>query len=302
MYVLQPMSKSNDRKYFTIGETKNSLKEILNNMDKESLFDEFTYKKQRIAIEFISGVSNFLDKNSGIICGKLSRARDKHAYQLRTQGTANDAEIAVKKNQLFEARSYFLLDTDNMVIGYLNEKAAPSIDSLGDWIYEFTKRKDKINQIWGEVTGIATKDMIEDLQKAEYLGNIEYTMEIPQDLAVEKTNLPETEYRKLKNQKMIRLKMSLVAEKRNVSSFKDKKDIKSFFNYLKGNPFINKIGVKMRDKKGDHVREVKLVNNPLNYSINFDFNTIDKNYDNVISDRIKNEYLCNKNEISNLYT
>ena len=58
----------------------------------------------------------------------------------------------------------------------------------------------------------------------------------------------------------------------------------------------------MRDKKGDHVREVKLVNNPLNYSINFDFNTIDKNYDNVISDRIKNEYLCNKNEISNLYT
>lgn len=272
-------------------------------MNGDPKFMEFNYKDHSVAIEFIIGVDNFLKNKKGIICGKLSHSKDKHAYQLRTKGTANKEEIATKKNQLFESRSYFLIDTDTMVIAYLNENSAPNIKSLGDWIYSTTKIDPKNSTIWGEVTGIATKDMINNLKKAEYIGTIKYNMEVPENLAVEYTNLSENDYKSLKNQRFVRLETQLVVKKRGISAFDDADEVESFFNKLKDNNLITKIKVKMKRKKEDHIREVQLVNNPLNYSIDFDFSSTDaQEYDETISIRIQNEYNLHKNEISELYS
>lgn len=58
----------------------------------------------------------------------------------------------------------------------------------------------------------------------------------------------------------------------------------------------------MKDKKEDHVKEVQLVNNPLNYSIDFNFDAIgDAEYDETISNRIQSEYILHKKEINDLY-
>ena len=190
-----------------------------------------------------------------------------------------------------------------MVIGYLNEVSAPSIKALEDWIYTVTKNSDNIGTIWCEVTGIATKDMINNLKKADYIGSISYNMEIPANLAVEKTNLSENEYKKLKNQKLVRVRYQLIADKRNKSTFSDKKDIGNFFNRLRNSQFVKTINVKMKSHKEDHVQEVRLINNPLNYSIDFDFygSTLG-NYNKIISTRIVNEYKKYKDEIADLYT
>jgi hypothetical protein len=222
---------------------------------------------------------------------------------LRTKGTSDEEDIATKKDQVFEAKSYFLIDTDSMIIAYLYERAAPQIDSLEDWIYSSTKKSNgSMPTVWGQVTGIATADMIDNLKKAAYIGSIEYLMEIPTNLAVEYTHLKESDYKKLQNQKLLRLKCDLVVKKRGVSSFNDAEDVEGFFNALKNNPLINKIKVKMKSKKEDHVTEVRLLNNPLNYSIEFDFNSMnDVDYDEIISDRIQFEYNLHEDEISDLY-
>lgn len=302
MYFLQPISQSNEQEFLTVEEERSKLKDILVNIKELPKFMEFKYNNKKVAIEFISGVDNFIKKDNGIICGKLSWKQDKHAFQLRTQGTSHQEELAVKDNQIFEARSYFLIDTNTMVLAYLNERSAPSIASLGAWIYESTKQSDEMSTVWGEVNGIAVKDMINNLVDAEYLGNVEYTMEVPKDLAVEYTNLSEKEYRKLKNQKFIRVKIQLVADKRNLSSFENKDDTRSFFEGLKNNNLIKKIAVKFKPKKADHVREIQLVNNPLNYSIDFEFGDTENSYDSIISKRIESEYSMHKKEISRLYS
>lgn len=303
MYTLLSVSKGNDRKYFSVEEERSFLKEILKDIKTSKKFMEFTYNKQSVAIEFVQGVKDFLDNGKGIICGKLSRRKDNHSFQLRTKGTATEKEIVVEENQIFEARSYFFIDTDNMVIGYLNEMSAPSIKALEDWIYTVTKNSDNIGTIWCEVTGIATKDMINNLKKADYIGSISYDMEIPANLAVEKTNLSEKDYKKLRNQKVVRIKCQLIADKRNESTFNDENDVSSFFNSLKNIPFVRKINVKMKSHEEDHVQEVRLINNPLNYSINFDFEgSTPGDYNEIISNRIVNEYKKYKDEISDLYT
>lgn len=302
MYFLGGISEGNDPNFLDISEEKENLCKILNGIEAIPKFMEFKYKNRTVAIEFILGIDNFLKNKSGIICGKLSHSRDKHAYQLRTKGTTDEEEIATKENQLFEARSYFLIDTDSMVIAYLSERSAPKIEALGDWIYSTTKSSASMSTVWGQVTGIATKDMINNLKKADYIGNIEYFMEIPADLAAEYTQLNESEYKKLQNQKFIRLRCQLVADKRGVSSFNDSKEVGGFFENLKNNSLIKKVKVKMKDKKEDHVKEVQLVNNPLNYSIDFNFDAIgDAEYDETISNRIQSEYILHKKEINDLY-
>ncbi len=58
----------------------------------------------------------------------------------------------------------------------------------------------------------------------------------------------------------------------------------------------------MKDKKEDRVKEVQLVNNPLNYSIDFNFDAMnDTEYDKIISNRIQSEYNLHKKEINDLY-
>lgn len=302
MYFLGGISEGNDPNFLDISEEKENLAKILNEMKSTPRFMEFKYKKRNLAIQFILGVDDFLKNKSGIICGKLSRPSDKHAYQLRTKGTADEEEIATKKDQLFEARSYFLIDTDSMIIAYLYEKSAPQIAALGDWVYSTTKNNASMSTVWGQVTGIATKDMIDNLKKADYIGNIEYFMEIPANLAVEYTQLSENEYKKLQNQKSIRLRYQLVADKRGVSSFNDSKEVGGFFESLKNNSLVKRVKVKMKDKKEDHVKEVQLVNNPLNYSIDFNFDAMnDTEYDKIISNRIQSEYNLHKKEINDLY-
>lgn len=303
MYILPSVSEGNDRKYFSVEKERLFLQKILKEIKTSKKFMEFSYNKQSVAIEFVQGVDSFLNDGKGIICGKLSRHKDNHSFQLRTKGTATEKEIVVGKNQVFEARSYFFIDTDNMVIGYLNEVSAPSIKALEDWIYTVTKNSDNIGTIWCEVTGIATKDMINNLKKADYIGSISYNMEIPANLAVEKTNLSENEYKKLKNQKLVRVRYQLIADKRNKSTFSDKKDIGNFFNRLRNSQFVKTINVKMKSHKEDHVQEVRLINNPLNYSIDFDFDgSTLGNYNKIISTRIVNEYKKYKDEIADLYT
>lgn len=302
MYYLNGISDGNDPIFLDISEEKEILCNILNGIETTPKFMEFKYKERRVAIEFILGIDNFLKNKSGIICGKLSHPRDKHAYQLRTKGRADEEEIAAKKDQLFEARSYFLIDTDSMIIAYLYEQSAPHIKALGDWVYFATKNNANMSTVWGQVTGIATKNMIENLKKAAYIGNIEYYMEIPTSLAAEYTQLSEGEYKKLKNQKFIKLQCKLVTEKRGVSAFDDSEEVGGFFKGLKNNPFIKKVRVKMKNKKEDHVTEVQLVNNPLNYSINFDFDAMSNTeYDKTISERIQSEYNTHKKEINDVY-
>ena len=302
MYFLGGISEGNDPNFLDISEEKENLAKILNEMKSTPRFMEFKYKKRNLAIQFILGVDDFLKNKSGIICGKLSRPSDKHAYQLRTKGTADEEEIATKKDQLFEARSYFLIDTDSMIIAYLYEKSAPQIAALGDWVYSTTKNNASMSTVWGQVTGIATKDMIDNLKKADYIGNIEYFMEIPANLAVEYTQLSENEYKKLQNQKSIRLRYQFVADKRGVSSFNDSKEVGGFFESLKNNSLVKRVKVKMKDKKEDRVKEVQLVNNPLNYSIDFNFDAMnDTEYDKIISNRIQSEYNLHKKEINDLY-
>lgn len=302
MYFLGGISEGNDPNFLDISEEKENLYKILNGIEAIPKFMEFKYKNRTVAIEFILGIDNFLKNKSGIICGKLSHSRDKHAYQLRTKGTADEEEIATKENQLFEVRSYFLIDTDSMIIAYLYERSAPQIEALGDWIYSTTKSSASMSTVWGQVTGIATKDMIDNLKKADYIGNIEYFMEIPANLAVEYTQLSENEYKKLQNQKSIRLRYQLVADKRGVSSFNDSKEVGGFFESLKNNSLVKRVKVKMKDKKEDRVKEVQLVNNPLNYSIDFNFDAMnDTEYDKIISNRIQSEYNLHKKEINDLY-
>lgn len=303
MYTFTANSDGSEQKLFELTKEQKILKNILKGIKTNPKFMEFIYNRQSIAIEFITGVDDFLKTGKGIICGKLSHPKDKHAYQLRTKGTPDEQEIAVKQNQIFEARSYFIIDTNSMVIGYLNETSAPRINALGEWIYQATKNDEQCATVFGEVTGIATKDMVKNLKKAAYVGTIRYVMEIPKNLAAEYTGLSEKDYRTLKNQKMIRIEAKLIADKRGVSTFNNEKDTEDFFDKLKDNNLIKKIWVKMRKNKSDHVREVQLVNNPLNYSIDFEYDAIKAGkYDETIARRIQSEYENHKDEVNDLYS
>lgn len=303
MYTLTSNSEGSEQKYFDISKEKEILKDILNSIESDPKFMEFDYKNQSIAIEFITGIDGFLKNSNGIICGKLSHPKDKHAYQLRTKGTPDEEEIAVKQDQIFEARSYFLIDTNSMVIAYLNETSAPRIAALGEWISIATNRSEEIATTFGDVTGIATKNMVNNLKKAAYLGTIRYVMEIPKELAAEYTGLSEKDYKKLKNQKTIKMEAQLVANKRGISTLDDEDDTGTFFKSVQKNPLIKRVWVKMKAKKTDHVREIQLVNNPLSYSIDFDFNAIAAtDYDETISKRIQSEYEQHVDEINELYS
>lgn len=303
MYTLTPNSEGSEQKLFDISKEKEILKNILNSIESDPKFMEFTYKNQSIAIEFITGIDEFIKNGSGIICGKLSHPKDKHAYQLRTKGTSDEEEIATKEDQIFEARSYFLIDTSSMVIAYLNEASAPRIAALGEWISSATSKNEEIATTFGYVTGIATKSMVANLKKAAYIGTIRYAMEIPKELAAEYTGLDEKDYKKLKNQKMIRIEAKLIAKKRGVSTFDDKEEIGTFFDNIQKIPFIKTIWAKTKEKKTDHIREVQLVNNPLSYSVDFDFNAISvEDYDETISKRIQSEYEQHADQINELYS
>lgn len=55
MYTLTPNSEGSEQKYFDISKEKEILKDILNSIESDPKFMEFVYKKQSIAIEFITG-------------------------------------------------------------------------------------------------------------------------------------------------------------------------------------------------------------------------------------------------------
>jgi hypothetical protein len=63
MYTLNPISKGNDQDFLDLSKEKDSLCRILNKMKGTPKFMEFEHKGETLAIEFISGVDNFLEKS-----------------------------------------------------------------------------------------------------------------------------------------------------------------------------------------------------------------------------------------------
>lgn len=264
MYNFTANSEGSKQVFLTIQQEKEILRSLLKELPGDPKYKEYSFKRRMVTVEFLKGVKKFIKGNESIICGKLSNPRDSHAYQIRERGSNKPKDIAPEKNEFFEARSYFLLDTENMVIAYLSEQSAPSIQALGGLVTKTTSEYSELSNVIGEVSDIATKDMIDNLADAAYIGTISFTSEIPSELPIDQTGLSEKEYRKLKNQKFIRTTVQLVVNKRGVSAFDEddknsKQEKKGFFKSLHLNKKIKKIKVKMKEKEGDKIKEVSLI-------------------------------------------
>lgn len=307
MYNFTANSKGSKQVFLTIKQEKEVLRSLLKGLPGDPKYKEYSFKRRMVTVEFLKGVKKFVKGDDNIICGKLSNPRDSHAYQIRERGSNKPKSIAPEKNEFFEARSYFLLDTESMVIAYLSEQSAPSIQSLGGLITTTTSESSELSDVIGEVSDIATKDMIDNLADAAYIGTISYTSEIPSKLPIDQTGLNEKEYRKLRNQKFIRTTVQLVVNKRGVSAFDEdsensRKEKKDFFKSLHLNKMVKKIKIKMKEKAEDNIKEISLINNPLIYQIKFDYGVIkDDEFDKTICKRMVSEYKLHKSEIKELY-
>lgn len=307
MYDFTANSEDNTQRFLNLEQENEVLCNILESINSNSKIEEFTSKKHSTSIEFISGINDYMNGNSTIICGKLSRPKDRHAYQLRKRGTAQQRSIVQNDDEQFEAKSYFIIDTSTMIIGYLFEQSAPQIYALGDFVSEITAKNNEQHSVFGAVSDIAIEDMIDNLSQSAYIGTIEYFMEIPNNMPVDVTGLSEPEYRNLSNQKLIRSTISLVADKRGVSVFdEDAENVqeikKGFFQNLKNDLHIRKVKVNMKHKKVDKIQTVDLVNNPLIYKVDFDYGKIsDSEFDNTICSKITSEFVAHKDEIEDLY-
>lgn len=307
MYDFTANSEESTQRFLNLDQENEALHNILESIKSDPKIEEFTSKKHSTSIEFISGIDGYMNGDSAIICGKLSKPKDRHAYQLRKKGTSQQRSIVQEEDEQFEAKSYFIIDTSTMIIGYLFEQSAPQIYALGDFVSEITAKNNEQHSVFGAVSDIAIEDMIDNLSQSAYIGTIEYFMEIPKNMPVDVTGLSEKEYRNLSNQKLIRSTISLVADKRGVSVFdEDAKNVqetkKGFFQNLKDNLHIRRVKVKMKHKEADKIQTVDLVNNPLIYKVDFDYGNIsDSEFDNSICNKLTSEFAAHKDEIEDLY-
>lgn len=262
---------------------------------------EYQVKGKHITtFSFIKGVDNFLSSKGTIITGKLTCTRDYHSYQKRNKKTKKVSSVA-SKSELFEARSYFSLDLSNGTIAYLmGEKVAPYVSDFSFFIEQVTEEIKTMNKIFGEVTDLVVKNGLALLSGKRQVGSIYYSIELPKDLPIEATGIvSQNEYNMLQEQDHVTIKVGLIANRTNKSTFENSNKLTIFFNKLLKKKGIKKVSAKAKGDDEDHMREIKLVNDPFIKTVEFEYT--DEDADNTFEDSIQKKletvYKDNKTEI-----
>lgn len=303
-YRFTKNSKDPKQVYLSNDENKNVLKIILENALKDKISDdakvekrpdiEFLAKNYTCNMEIISGCNNFLKNNTGFLFGRLSKAKDPNEFQQRNEKTNTTSSVVVE-GKVFEAKSYFLLDTDSMVYCFLKGFSAPSPLALHYMISEKSKEINNLDDVFSDSNQIQKADGLEILSKKNHIGSIYYDMAVSDKSKIEQTGLKENEYEKLSNQKYAKIRVSLIVEK-NKESIKGNKLI----------DFVRKLfdrgaeNMEIRAKDDDETMQSYYVeNNPLalRARFNYDSKLSFENFEKGIETDLNKVFLNKKGDL-----
>lgn len=299
-----PTSAQSPLKVKNIKESRTIIHDIVEGIQSRN-YGIYSYDngKSRDTIEFLNSNKFLDDKSKGILFGKISKVKDHHNYQKRKVHTNKEIKIIQSNDEIFESRTFFILDTSNLVLSYISEQGSPSIRSIEKFFSSFTEKSSKYMTIRCEVKDIMSKESIESIAKNEYVGDVKYVMEIPDSFSELDVPLKPKAYKRLHNQSKMEVIIKQKAVKRGTPIFGTKDTISdkiNYFNMINKIPGIKSIFAKTKEKKTDRVREVVVgEKNPFILKVNFDFNNSDDdNYVENICKRIVSEYNNLKDKIN----
>ncbi|MDR4934438.1 hypothetical protein RF371_11610 [Companilactobacillus paralimentarius] len=305
-YKFTKNSEDSKQVYLSNEESKNVLKVILEKALKDKTSDEnkdekrpvieFLAKNYTCNMEIISGCNNFLDNDTGLLFGRLSKFKDPNEFQQRNEKTNATSSVVVQGN-VFEAKSYFLLDTDSMVYCFLRGSSAPSPLALHYMFSEKSKKIDNFDDVFSNSSQIQKADGLEILSKKDYIGSIYYNMAVSDKSKIEQTGLTENEYEELNNQKSASIRVNLIVE-RNKESIKGNKLI-SFVKKLLSRG-AEKIEIKAKNND-ETMQSFFVENNPLalRAKFNYDSELSFEDFEEGIGKDLNNVFLSKSEELKN---
>lgn len=282
-YRVTNNSKGSEQQYLDIKENKAVLRRILENtltqtveykngdniLRRDVKIIPFNAKFHSCTLDILQGYDEFLKNNRGYIFGRLSRPKDANAYQRRNKKTKITNPITLQ-GEIFESKSYFILDTDTMSFCYLNEEGAPSALVMKDFFENVTKDIVNFDRVFSNVCVIQKKDGLEVLSKKDYVGSIYYNMAFSDKSKLEETGLNQKQFEFLSHQKYAAMTMKLVVERGKQSFEKDKRsDLRKFIRSLIHKGATN-IKVMAKDDE-EHMQAFAIENNPLALKVGFDY-------------------------------
>lgn len=303
-YRFTKNSEGSKQVYLSNSESKDVLKIILNKALESKSNDsgqkevrptiEFLAKSYSCNMEIISGCNNFLKNDTGFLFGRLSRPKDPNEFQQRSEETNVTSSVAVK-GKVFEAKSYFLLDTDSMVYCFLKGSSAPSPLAFHYMFSEKSKEINNLDSVFSESSQIQKIDGLGILSKKANIGSIYYNMAVSDKSKIEQTGLNESEYEELSNQKSAVIRVSLTAKRRK-SSIKGKK-LSEFVKKLLGRG-AKKIEIKAWDD-GELTQSYFVENNPLalRTAFNYDDSLTFEGFEKGIEKDLTMVFLSKKKEL-----
>lgn len=170
---------------------------------------------------------------------------------------------------VFEAKSYFLLDTDSMVYCFLKGSSAPSPLALHYMFSERSKKISNFDRVFSKSNQLLKADGLDVLSKKKHIGSIYYDVPVSEKFRIEQTGLNEKDYEELTNQKSATVRVSLIAKRKKESTKGG--DLKNFLKKIIGFG-AKRIEVKAWDD--DELTQSYFVeNNPLALRSKFDYDS-----------------------------
>ncbi|AEE95303.1 hypothetical protein [Mahella australiensis] len=204
------------------------------------------------------------------IFGRIGKKKDITNVQKRNRYTFEPEDIEKDPDQDIEIYTYFYLFFDTSIIVYLGAQAAPSIKKIEDMV----KRYYNSINLRAEVVPVTAEDMIEILVHKDIVNSFEVTTTLPSDeiLNVDAIGLSESLFDKLRDEKNMKITVSISADGRNKNLFKNKNYIRDIVNCLIGGRVGKTRRLKFKAKNSnEHIQEYDIIDKMFTKSVQFTY-------------------------------
>lgn len=211
-------------------------------------------------------------EDADYIFGRIGKKKDITNVQKRNRYTYEPEDIEKDPEQDIEVYTYFYIFFKTSVIVYLGAKSAPGIKKIDDMF----KRYYKETNLRTETVPVTAEDMVEILVHKDIVNSFEIATTLPSDevLNIDNLGLDESLFDKLRDEKNMKITVSIFADGRNKNIFKQnsliKDTVSSLLNRTNGNKSKFRFKAKNNNEK---IQEYDIIEKSFTKSITFQYRT-----------------------------
>lgn len=236
-------------------------------------------------------------EHADYIFGRIGRKKDITNVQKRNRYTFEPEDIERDPDQDIEVHTYFYLFFETSVIVYLGSQAAPGIRKINDMFERYYKN----TNLRTEVVPITVEDMLKIIAHKDIISSFEITTTLPSDevLNIDNLGLNESIFDKLRNEKNIKITISISADGRNKNLFKQNSFVYDVAHSLLEGVLGEKRKLKFRAKNiNEYMQEYDVIEKMFTKSVQFTYRADEgERRRKEIEEKLFKLYFENRNDI-----